>query len=333
MRKEKGVYHKTFYCSELGNCSDGDKIFDIFLLSDVRYCSNDRGIKWLDINLNDRSGSIRAKVWSDRIQMEYEGFCGQIVLVSGRVNYFNGSPQISVDKMQLAKDEEFELTEVVRTLDKEKVQVYKDRICSMIEQIGSKDIKEYVMSLVNTKTLEKMAELPVHLKGHHSYRGGLLEHIYEVSATAYYYVKSTFAIRDIKYDVDLVLAGAMLHDIGSLVRYREDGYRYLIQSTQKLLGNSYATYMLLNDARKEKALEEETFGLLMHIVDASHGTAEPATMEAMIVRDMNRLSAEIEMYENSCLQNVFSQKTTTEFIWSSELKREISTVRRKNNGK
>lgn len=332
MKKEKGIYHKTFYCSDLGNCSDGDRIFDIFLLSDVRYCSNDRGIKWLDIKLDDRTGSMRAKIWSDRIKMEYEGFCGQIVIVSGKINYYAGNPQMSIEQMQLAKDGEFALSELVRTLGKAKIKMYIEQMLSMVEMIESKDIKQYVKCFINDEMLQNMAVLPVNLKGHHAYRGGLLEHVCEVVTMVYHQMKSTEPVRELKYDKDLALAAALLHDIGCLKCYSENGYSHSVENSARLLGNAHISHAMLLDAKVKYSLNEDTYALLMHIIDASHGSVEPMTMEAMIVKSMNCLSAEIEMYENSCVQSeLFMQKS--DFIWSKDLKREISKVRRERSAR
>lgn len=328
MRKEKGVYHKTFYCGDVLSCSDGERVFDIFLLADVKYCSNDRGVRWLSMRLEDKSGSMRAKVWSDRMEMEYEGFKGQIVLISGSVTYYAGTPELTVDKMQIAPEGEFELSEVVKTLRKEKIQVYKEEIISMVEKISSNCLREYVTGILNDDVLVRMADLPVHLSGHHTYRGALLEHVCEVITASYYYVKSTQAIRDIKYDLDLVLAGAALHDIGSLVQYRQAGYGFTIDGADKLLGNMYATHAMLDEARTRVPLGADTYGLLLHIIDASHVKEEPMTMEAMIVRRINELSAELEMYESACTTQDRYRSISSDFLWSKELKREISRIRR-----
>ena len=71
MRREKGVYHKTFYCNEIKGLSDGERILEVFLLSDIQYCSNERGTKWLNVKLSDKTGSIGAKIWSEKIEMEH----------------------------------------------------------------------------------------------------------------------------------------------------------------------------------------------------------------------------------------------------------------------
>lgn len=332
MRREKGINHKTFYCNELPFCSDGDKIFDIFLVSDVRYFSNERGKKWLNVRLEDKSGSMSAKVWADRMEQEYEGYKGQVCYVSGMVTYYAGKPDFIIDKMQQVNEGEFEISEVLKVLRQDKINAYVKNILMLTNNIVSSEIKSFVSVLINESSLAQMAELPVSMKGHHSYRGGLLEHVCEVLTSSYYYAKSTAAVRDIKYDLDLIIAGAVLHDIGSLDLYKSSGYGFSVAGLDKLMGERYVTMNILEQTLNECMIDgvtigKETYGLLIHIINASHGHTQAQTMEAMVVQNMNRLSAELEMYENCCTSNKISQKCK-DFVWSKELKREITMIRR-----
>ena len=333
MRKENGVYHKTFYCSDLANCSDGDRIFDIFLLSDLQYCSNDRGVKWLSIKLEDKSGEIKGKLWSDKIEMEYEGYKNQIIYVSGKVTYYAGIPDLTIEKMKIAKIDEIVPTEVVKILSLDKSKTYKEQILCLMEKIQSKEIRNFTKNVINKDALEQMSYFPVRLLGHHNYCGGLLAHTCEVATASYYYAKATDGIREQKYDLDLVLAGALLHDMASLLYFKRDGYSFSVSSHRKLLGWSYIAHQMLWKAYEEckksdkEVIDDITFGLLVHIIEASHGEKEPMNMEAMLVKRLNLLSAEHETYEIGCNTRDMYQKES-DFLWSKDLKREICKMRR-----
>ena len=332
LRRVKGVYHKTFYCNDLCNLSDGDHVLDIFLLTDIQYCSNDRGIKWLSATLEDITGVIRAKIWSDKILMEYEGFKSQIVVAGGTVNYYAGKPEITIDKMVLAKVGEYEITEVIKTLSNEKIQVYKEQVLGMIENISSQELRKFVSFLISEKTLILMSELPVHLTGHHAYRGALLEHVSEVVTGAYTYVKSTSIVRGIKCNLDIVIAGALLHDIGCTERFKKEGFCFSLKEEQKILSSKYLTCMLLETARRNVQLNTELFSQLYHVVETSHQGLEPSTLEAMVVHSNNQLSAELDFYENSCLGTAITTESV-DIIWSKDLKRELYRIRgKKKNG-
>ncbi len=65
---------------------------------------------------------------------------------------------------------------------------------------------------------ERYAQCPASTSGHHAQLGGLLKHTCEVA-----HIALAIARLHPTADLDLVLAGALLHDIGKLESYRWDG--------------------------------------------------------------------------------------------------------------
>lgn len=326
LRREKEIYHKTFYCNELSSLSDGVQLLDMFLLSDIQYCSNERGIKWLNVTLSDKTGSMNAKIWADKIQMEYESFQGQIVIVSGTITFYAGKQELIVDKMLLAKEAEYELSEIIKILSDEKIRTYKEQIHTMIENISSESIQAFVSEVFTSENIEQMTKLPVRLCGHHAYQGALLEHISEVVTGAYCFVRSTAVVRELKVDLDLVIAGALLHDAACLLKYEPEGYLYRMKDGIGFCNDGYLMFQIMENAKKVCELDAKIYQLLLHIIEASHGNTEPKTMEAMVVSSQNKLSAELETYESECL--AIENQNNDGCLWSQELKRELYRIRR-----
>lgn len=322
MKKENGKYRKTFHCAEINNCSDGDRIFDIFLLTDVRYCSNERGVKWLNVRLEDKTGTIHAKIWSENIDMEYEGMRGQIVYAAGNVSFYGGKPDFSIEKMRVADENAIEISEIIKVLPDIRRDQCKKQIKALIANIASETLRKFTEYFLTDSALEEMAVFPVRTSGHHCYRGGLMEHISEVVTASYYYAKTTSALREIPYDMDLVLAGALLHDIGSLICFQKDGYTFHVNDMDRLMGPGYLVNKALGEAKEKTGLDDAVFGQLLHIIEATHGNVNPVTMEAMLLRSQNRLSAELETYERVCM-TAEEIRGPEGFVYSRELKREI----------
>jgi 3'-5' exoribonuclease len=133
--------------------------------------------------------------------------------------------------------------------------------------------------------------------GHHAQLGGLLKHTWEVAhlgrATAKVYRRA---------DPDLVVAGALLHDIGKLEAYRWDG---VFETTEagSLVGHVALGLMwfdrVVRGASPPPCTERERL-LLTHLIASHHGrlehgaTAPPMTLEAEILHFADNTSAKAE---------------------------------------
>ena len=92
---------------------DEEEILEVFLLDSVKYCSSRRQVKWLELRLQDSSGSISARVWGEHVRMEYQNMAGRLVLVRGKVHFYAGRPELAVEQIQEISEEkkrEFERT-------------------------------------------------------------------------------------------------------------------------------------------------------------------------------------------------------------------------------
>lgn len=329
LKKENGIYHKNLYCSDFHKCSDGEEIFELFLLSEVQYHSNDRETKWLNLKLEDRTGGLKAKVWSENIKMEYEGYEGQVVFVKGKVTFYAGHPDLYVENMRLAKAEEFVLTEVTRGISPEMEQGCRSYIKRLLSKINDASLVTFCSAIMNEEMMDRMARLPVHMLGHHAYRGGLLEHTCDVATGAYYLAWSTTSMRMEPVDLDLVIAGALLHDIGSTRMIEPAGYGFRVKSIKRMQGAAYAAHAILTENAVKYPLDEKTLSMLLHIVDSSHASGEsPAFMEAMTVRTANQYSIDVGFYSDAFrdYDQIYGGKA--ECIWSRERQMDIYRMKR-----
>lgn len=136
-------------------------------------------------------------------------------------------------------------------------------------------------------------ECPASLAGHHACLGGLLHHTREVAAIGMAIAETCGA------DRDLVLAGALLHDIGKLQSYRWRG-GFTMTDQGALLGHVVLGALEL-DARIRQATPapctSQQRDLLLHLVLSHHGKLEfgspvlPMTLESEILHHADDASA------------------------------------------
>jgi 3'-5' exoribonuclease len=134
---------------------------------------------------------------------------------------------------------------------------------------------------------------PASVNGHHASLGGLLRHTWEVAAIA------RGICRTVPADADLVLAGALLHDIGKTEAYSwERGFGYTIRG--RLYGHVVLGSLLLEGRIRTAPAAScgpDELDLLQHLILSHHGTrefgaaAEPMTLEAEILHLADNASA------------------------------------------
>lgn len=320
MEKSAGIYRKACYAADLRQYSEGEQVFDLFLLSKVRQCVNERSVRWLSILLSDRSGMIDAKVWAENIRPEYESYEGKVVSVKGRIGYYGGRAELIIELMQPLEKGCFVESEICRCPSEEVLQFCERQILSSISKIQDESLRNYVNGLYRESgMLDEMKELPVRADGqHHAYRGGLIEHVSEVTTMAFYQAKTAAIYRLDPLSLDMVLAGALLHDAAALIQ-TPVGYGATLNDASRLMGCRYAAHSILNEGRQLHWILDEVFARLVHIVDASHESGpQPLTIEAMIVQSANRLSITMGQYDDAC-----QEVAKNNFVYSRKLKREI----------
>jgi len=134
---------------------------------------------------------------------------------------------------------------------------------------------------------------PASTSGHHAELGGLLRHTWEVAAIGRAIARTCGA------EPDLVLAGAMLHDIGKLEAYRWDG-AFEMTDAGALLGHVTLGMLMLDRRLAAQPAPACTGGerlVLQHLIASHHGHQEfgaampPMTLEAEVLHFADNASA------------------------------------------
>jgi putative nucleotidyltransferase with HDIG domain len=158
----------------------------------------------------------------------------------------------------------------------------------IIGKIKNESLRKKVTELVENPTIEIEGKVhtgipldaaPAGLSRHHSYQGGLVEHIIGATEIALTLCDVVEKIYHGKADRDLVLAGVVLHDIFKPLTYEmaEDGSYRMTPLAERL---DHLTLVVSELVRRGFSLD------LAHIVCAHHGGQAgpiwPRTIEALI---------------------------------------------------
>lgn len=157
---------------------------------------------------------------------------------------------------------------------------------------------------IYTQHRERLLALPAATRNHHAFAGGYLEHVLSVT-------KSCLFLAD-KYadyypdlapplDKDLVIAGAMLHDIGKLreLEVTADGAQFT--SAGELIGHVLQGRDILREAAAWPTIDAERRLRLEHLIVSHQRLPEwgspkpPMTPEALLVHYADDLDAKFHM--------------------------------------
>jgi len=256
------------------------------------------GDPFVTFTLSNASGTLEtAPLWTERLDWSAGVARGSIVQVIGDISLYarNGS-----HKRQLT------LTAPLRILPVDGVDVAAflpsvgdctrlwDWIDKQRAEMKSVALQRVVDLFFADDTFRlRFERTPGSPSGHHAKVGGLLQHVYEVVAIA----KTT--ARTMRANLDLVVAGALLHDIGKVDAYDVSPTGFTVTPTGHLLGHVVLGALMLDRAsgRLPEPLSDGHRTELLHMILSHHGALEfgspvrPMTTEAEIVHWADEASA------------------------------------------
>ncbi|QDU36888.1 3'-5' exoribonuclease YhaM [Maioricimonas rarisocia] len=284
--------------------ADGESIDDIYLLSDKQLRANRNADLYLLAQLRDKTGQISGLLWNVSEDAVAHIQSGDYVRVRGKVQLYQGNLQVILTHIAQVQPTQVDPDDYIESTNQD-VEKLLDRLREILLAIDDLNLRTLMECfLVDDEIVGGLSRAPAGVKLHHAYHGGLLEHIVNVLETA-------LRIGDLypKVDLNLLLAGIFLHDIGKL---RELGYdqNFVYTDEGQLLGHLLLGVEMLNEKIPQveqatgESFPQETALRLKHMLLSHHGTYEfgspklPMTPEAIALHHLDNLDAKINEFTN-----------------------------------
>lgn len=238
------------------------------------------GKPYANLQVYDGTEQIMGRIW------DYEGPLPEentVVKVDGTISEYNGSPQITINRWRPAEDGEYSPSEFLPAYQGDRDILVNELLQQINDQIKLSSLRTLVHELVMVFKQEYY-NAPAAVTYHHNYLGGLLEHTVSVTKLAIFLADN----QKQPINRDLVVAGAILHDIGKIQAYNWSGCAIELSSDGIMLDHIPLGLMMLKPYT-DKYLTGEVAQQLFHILVSHHGTkewgssVEPKTQEALIV--------------------------------------------------
>ena len=238
------------------------------------------GSPYLALELVDPSGRIEARVWSDVELLDGRFGEGDAVRVLGRVERFRDRLQLEVRSLEAA--EEADPADFVPALRRDAAELdgFLEFLAAEVAHAG---LRTTVARVVEDEVLRKALRTLPAAETHHSYAGGLLEHTVGVATLCREASQLHPRLR-----ADLVLAAALLHDVGRTLEL-ERGPTFRPTEEGRLLGHVHLGLRMIEE--RAAALETEVRAELLHAVAVHHDARAARTAEAAVLYHANQLDA------------------------------------------
>lgn len=272
-----------------------DNVVDAFLVAKKETGISKSGKPYLNLRIMDSSGEMEARVWDDAEEVGKGFNKNEVVQIKGFAVAYQGGIQLNVSSVKAMAEGQYSLRDFLpaSAVDPKELAAGLDAI---IESIRDRHVKALLRSIFNDPEVrDKFITAPAAKSMHHPYLGGLAEHVISICGLAEKIVEHYGE----SINRDLLLAGAMLHDVGKIY---ELSYQRSFDYTDegRLLGHITIGIELID--RKAMTVPDFPREILMHIkhlVLSHHGQLEfgspkrPKTIEAIILSYLDDLDAKV----------------------------------------
>ena len=247
---------------------------------------------FITLLLQDKSGHVPAKIFDnvERLRGEFE--VGDFVTVKAKGNSYNEQLELIVENIRRVHPDQdrafgFQEEDCVPAAPRPVEEMWAE-LQGLLGRISDPSVKALVEHI--TRTYEaQLRTWPAAQIVHHAYRGGFLEHVLTMARVALSLAGEYGA------DRDLVVAGALVHDIGKL-KELDYGTAASYSREGRLVGHITLGVLMVRDAAREiPGFPPALLAEIEHLIVSHHGSmdlgspVEPMTVEAFILAAVDEL--------------------------------------------
>ena len=273
----------------------GDVLSDCYVLAEKTMAQKKDGNNYLNLVLSDRTGSIKGVVWDNVEKIASQTETGAVVAVRGHVGQYRNNLQVVVKEMAMVPPDETDPSDFLLSTERDVHQMF-ERVVALSESLDAWYLKALFRAFWEDDAFTaQLKRAPAAKKMHHAYIGGLLEHTLSMAVLA---DKISGHYNGI--DRDLLVSGALLHDIGKTREFSYDmGIDYSDEG--RLVNHIVIGLQMIEEKIGTIAsFPEEPALLLKHMVISHHGSRDlgspepPKTIEAVMLNCIDEMDSRVQ---------------------------------------
>ena len=276
------------------------------------------GKKFLLMTLGDKTGIVRAIERFNAEKIDKTIKIGSILKVTGKVVMFDNRLQLNISRnensVSLVEDENINSEKFLNS-NRNDISTLQKKLVSFINSINDEKIKNLLEDIfINDEKIKKrFLNAPAAMTVHHAYKGGLIVHTLKVTELSLK-ISETYT----NINKDILIAGALLHDIGKIYEYEIKPYGIEKTPEGELFGHiNIGANLVINKSKKINELNKEYIDEIAHIILSHHGEIEygspilPKTIESLIVHFADNIDSKIQQSIESTNNALMIDKNAT----------------------
>jgi 3'-5' exoribonuclease len=284
---------KEIYVSDLAKF-ENQPIISYFAVTLKQLRGRKDGGQYLALALGDRTGQIESRMWENFNGALGEFEQGDIIKVKAEVCRYNGRLQLNLEKIRRAVAEEIILSDYLPQTEFDIDELWA-KLNGCIESFTNVHLKALLRCFLEDEEIARaLRQAPAAKNLHHAWLGGLLEHIVSLLA-----ICDSTAKHYPEINRDLLLTGAILHDIGKLEELSW-GTNFDYTLSGQMLGHiTLGIRMIEKKVAGLADFPSDLRVLVEHLVLSHHGKLEfgspklPMIPEAIVLHYLDDLDAKM----------------------------------------
>jgi 3'-5' exoribonuclease len=288
------------------------EVVSAFVVAEKQLRMAKNGTQFLTLKLVDRSGHITGRIWERAEEWSHSIVPKSVVFVRGRSELFRDELQVQIHEILPLSLEEIDRSDFLPVCPRSVEDLFQNlrNLAATIKKGPLQRLTKQILS--DTQLMDRFKAAPAAKSMHHAYLGGLLEHTVSVTElvahiTAFY--------PDLNRD--LLVVGAILHDIGKVDEFVYD-LSIDYSDSGRLLGHMVLGVQILDEKiRSLRTFPAEEAILLSHLILSHHGEMGlgavrlPMTREALVLHFADDLDAKM-----NSVTRILSDSKTEDEAWT-----------------
>ncbi len=278
----------------ISDIQPNQQVDTVFLLAEKQLRATRNGSSFLSLKLVDKTGEITGRVWERAEDVSATLPSKGHVRVSGRTETFRDELQIQIQAISPVDLKEIDPADFLPICPVEK-EILLQKLKRVAGTVKRRPLQLLLRSILSDSSLmDRFARAPAAKTVHHAYLGGLLEHSVSVAGLV-----TRIAKHYEELDAEILVVGALLHDVGKVDEYVYDIY-FDYSDAGRLLGHMVLGLRIVEEKiRGIKDFPAEEALVLEHLILSHHGELEkgspkvPMTREAFVLHFADDVDAKM----------------------------------------